>query len=74
MCLLIVDSDGSLSIDCVNCSQKFVHISISPENVSSLMGANIFVADVLIGAAAYTASRASVIMIFAVERASNFST
>ena len=67
MCLLIVDSQGSLSIDCVNCSQKRTHVSISPENGSSLIGGNLIVA------AAGIASRVSVIVTFAVESTSSLS-
>jgi lipid-binding SYLF domain-containing protein len=73
MCLLIVDSDGSLSIDCVNCSQKHAHVSTFPENGWSLIGGNLSLADGGIGAVTDTASRASMIVTFAVESARGFS-
>jgi hypothetical protein len=63
----IVDNDGSLSIDCLNCYQKRAHVSISAENCSRLIGGNLILADEAIGALVGAASRASVIVTFAVK-------
>jgi hypothetical protein len=61
-----------LSIDCLNSSQKRAHVSISPENGSSMIGSNLILADGTIGANGGAALRASVIVTFTVEVANAF--
>jgi hypothetical protein len=63
----MVVSDGSLSIDCLNCSEKRAHVCVSPNNGSSLIGANLIAADGVIGATIASASQESVIVTFAVD-------
>ena len=64
MCLFIVVND-----DCLNCSQKHAHVSVS-RNGSSLMGGSLILADGAIGATVTAASQESVIVTFAVKVAS----
>ena len=60
-------SNGSSSIDCLNCSQKRANVYMSPENGSCLIGCKRIAADGAIGVTVAAASPELVNMTFVAE-------